>query len=110
MNYTNYYIKNPNIKGVFVTTSGAHLVAGLHSDHELDIRLIGFDLVDDNIDHLRNGSIDWIISQSPIQQGVCAVKTLFDLLVNKIVPDKTQYVPLDIIIRENLDYYLTYSG
>jgi LacI family transcriptional regulator len=107
---TKYYIKNPNIKGVFVTTSRAHLVAGFHSDHELDIRLIGFDLVEDNINQLKNGSIDWIISQSPIQQGVCAVRTLFDLLVNKIVPNKTQYVPLDIIIRENLDYYLTYSG
>ncbi|MCK9413735.1 MAG: substrate-binding domain-containing protein [Prolixibacteraceae bacterium] len=107
---TKFYIKNPNIKGVFVTTSRAHLVAGFHSDHELDIRLIGFDLVEENINQLRNGSIDWIISQSPIQQGVCAVKTLFDLLVNKIVPKKTQYVPLDIIIRENLDFYLTYSG
>ena len=83
------------------------MVAGFHADHELDIRLIGFDLVEDNISRLREGSIDWIISQSPIQQGVCAVKTLFDLLVNKIVPNKTQYVPLDIIIRENLDYYLT---
>lgn len=106
---TKFYIKNPDIKGVFVTTSKAHVVARFHKQHELDIRLIGFDLVDENINCLRNGSIDWIISQSPIQQGARAVKILFDLLIHKTKPKQTQYVPLDIIIRENLDYYIDFQ-
>lgn len=106
---TKYYIKNPNIKGVFVTTSKSHLVASFHLNHELNIRLIGFDLVEGNINRLRDGSIDWIISQSPIQQGACAVKTLFDLFIYKTEPKKTQYVPLDIIVHENLDYYLDFQ-
>ncbi len=106
---TKFYIRNPLIKGVFVTTSKAHVVAGFHQKHELDIRLIGFDLVDGNINCLQEGSIDWIISQSPVQQGARAVKTLFDLLIHKTAPKPVQYVPLDIIIRENLDFYLDFQ-
>ena len=106
---TKFYIKNPTIKGVFVTTSKAHVVARFHQQHELDIRLIGFDLVDENINCLRNGSIDWIISQNPIQQGARAVKTFFDLLFHKVEPKPIQYVPLDIIIRENLDFYIDFQ-
>jgi len=106
---TKFYIKNPNIKGAFVTTSKAHVVAGFHRKHDLNIRLIGFDLVDGNINCLREGSIDWIISQRPIQQGARAVKTLFDLLIHKAEPKPVQYVPLDIIIHENLDFYIDFQ-
>jgi len=106
---TKFYIKNPTIKGVFVTTSKAHEVAEFHQKHDLNIRLIGFDLVDGNINCLREGSIDWIISQSPIQQGARAVKTLFDLLFHKTEPKLVQYVPLDVIIRENLDFYIDFQ-
>ena len=106
---TKFYIRNPNIKGVFVTTSKANVVARFHQQHDLDIRLIGFDLVDENINCLRNGSIDWIISQSPIQQGARAVKTVFDLLIHKAQPKPIQYVPLDIVIRENLDFCIDFQ-
>jgi len=105
---TKFYIKNPTNKGVFVTTSKAHVVAEFHQKHELDVRLIGFDLVDENINCLRNGTIDWIISQSPIQQGARAVKVLFDLLIHKAEPKRIQHVPLDIIIGENLDFHLDF--
>jgi LacI family transcriptional regulator len=106
---TKFYIKNPNIKGVFVTTSKAHVVAQFHQKHELNIHLVGFDLVDGNIKCLREGSIDWIISQSPILQGARAVTTMFDLFIHKSEPKKIQYVPLDIIIRENLDFYIEFQ-
>lgn len=106
---TKYYIANPGIKGVFVTTSKAHLVADFHRQHELDIRLLGFDLVDENIRCLQAGSIDCIISQSPIQQGSRAVKTMFDLLMHKNEARKLQCVPLDIILPENLEFYLNFQ-
>jgi LacI family transcriptional regulator len=105
---TKYYIKNPDIKGVFVTNSKAYLVSDFHLFHELDIRVVGFDLVQENIDHLNKGGIDYVISQSPMQQGVRAVQTLFELFIYKSIPKKIQYVPLDIIIRENLDFYIDF--
>ncbi len=105
---TKLYIKHPHIKGVFVTNSNAFTVAEFHQIHDLDIRIVGYDLVKKNIEHLRTGGIDFIISQSPVQQGRRAIKSLFEFFVFKKEPEKTQYVPLDIIIPENLDFYVDF--
>jgi LacI family transcriptional regulator len=107
---TRHYIRHPAIEGVFATNSKAFLISEFHRVHDLDIRLVGFDLVKENIEHLKNGRIDYIISQSAVQQGKQAIRTLFDYFVYKKSPDKVQYVPLDIIIRENLDFYLSFNG
>ena len=106
---TKFYIKYPAIKGVFVTNSKAFLIAEFHRLHDLDIRLVGYDLVPDNMEHMKSGEIDFIISQSPVQQGKRAVQTLFDYFVWKKEPQKIQHVPLDIIIRENLDFYINFN-
>lgn len=105
---TKYYLKNPDIKGVFVTNSRAYLIARYHQYHDLNIHVVGFDLVKENIASMNEGWIDYLISQSPVQQGTRAVKTFFDLFIYKMEPSKVQYVPLDIIIQENLDFYLNF--
>lgn len=102
---TKYYIKNPGTKGVFVTNSRAHIIAKYHAVHELSIKVIGFDMLQDNILQMKNGNIDFLISQRPISQGAMAVKALFDFFVHKKSPAKIQHLPLDIIIKENIDYY-----
>lgn len=104
-----FYKIKPNIRGVFVTNSKASLVSEYHRNHNLNIRLAGYDLIEDNIQHLKNGGIDFIISQSPVQQGERAIKTLFETFVLKKVPEKIQHVPLDIIIRENVDFYTGFN-
>lgn len=106
---TKYYIKNPGIKGVFVSNSRAHLISQYHALHDLDIKVVGFDTVPGNISELKKGHIDYIISQRPIFQGVTAVKVLFDFFVYKKLPESVQFVPLDIIIKENVDYYINFQ-
>ncbi|MCG6186730.1 substrate-binding domain-containing protein [Maribellus maritimus] len=106
---TKFYIRNQNIKGVFVTNSKAFLVSDFHLTHELDIRVAGYDLVQENINHLKKGGIDYLISQSPQKQGLKAVQSLFELFVYKKEPGKIQNVPLDIIIRENVDFYINFN-
>ena len=106
---TKFYIGHPNIKGVFVTNSKAHLAADFHKIHELDIRVVGYDLVEENIQFLKSGQIDYLISQSPMQQGLKAVQILFELFVYKNEPSKVRHVPLDIIIRENVDFYINFQ-
>lgn len=105
---TKFYIKNKAIEGVFVTNSEAHLISGFHTLHELNIRVVGFDLTKENIEELKAGGIDYIISQSPMQQGFRALQTLFELFIYKNIPNKVQYVPLDIIIKENVDFYINF--
>ena len=104
-----FYSNHPNVKGAFVTNSKAYLISEFHKEKKLDIRLVGYDLVEENVSHVKNGGIDFIISQSPLQQGKRAIQTFFDYFVFKKEPEKVQHTPLDIIIRENLDFYLRFN-
>jgi len=101
-----FYGKSPNIKGIFITNSKAHLISKFHKQHNLDIKVIGFDLIEENITEMKEGGIMFLISQSPVFQGTRAVQTLFDFFVNKKNPAMVQYVPIDIIIKENVDFYM----
>lgn len=93
--------------GIFVTNSRVYLVADyLKNMHIKNIRLIGYDLLDVNISHLQEGIIQFLISQKPFDQGYKSLMSLFDHFVMKKEVPKYQYLPIDIITRENIDYYL----
>lgn len=106
---TKYYIHNPGTKGVFVTNSRAHIIARYHALHELSIQVIGFDMLSENVLEMKRGNIAYLISQRPISQGKMAVKALFNFFVHKKSPARIQYLPLDIIIKENIDYYIKFQ-
>lgn len=94
-------------KGIFVTNSRVYHVAGfLEEVGKGNTRLIGYDLLEQSITHLHNGNIDFLISQNPVAQGYNSFMALFDALVLKKEVEKFQYLSIDIITRENIDYYL----
>jgi LacI family transcriptional regulator len=97
---------NPDVKGIFVTNSQVyHLAKFLEQTGRAGIRVIGHDLISENIDYLKNGIVDFLICQRPEEQGYNAIITLFDHLILK-KPVKTEnYTSIDIITKENLDYY-----
>ena len=72
-----------------------------------NIRLAGFDLVQQNLEYLNSEIIDFLISQQPEEQGYLGIQTLYSVLVQNqdIIPQK--YTPIDIITRENLSDYIT---
>ncbi len=93
--------------GIFVTNSRVYLVAEfLKNMHIKNFRLIGYDLLDVNISHLQEGTIDFLISQKPFEQGYKSLMSLFDHMVMKKSVPTYQYLPIDIITRENIDYYV----
>ncbi len=101
-----FYKNHPRIKGVFVTNSRAHIVAKLREEKNMDVKIIGFDMIEQNIISVKNGSIDFLISQRPVFQGITAIETFFDFFIYKKVPKKVQHVPLDIVVKENIDFYI----
>ena len=44
-----FYLKNNTVDGVFVTNSNAHLVSAYNFMHSVDIRVVGYDLIEENI-------------------------------------------------------------
>lgn len=103
---TNGNIKKP--AGIFVTNSRVfHVADFLEENSETGIRLVGYDLLETNIRHLRNNVIDFLISQNPVEQGYRSFMALFETLVLKKVIPANQCLPIDIITKENIDFYLT---
>jgi LacI family transcriptional regulator len=99
-----------NIKGIFVTNSKAYLICRLIEKHKIEnIRLLGHDLLKWNVEYLKEGIIDYIISQKPEEQGFNAINKLFRNVVQKRPIQKTNYSSIDILTSENVDYYKEFS-
>ena len=94
--------------GIFVTNSRVYAVAEFLEKNKLDdLKLIGYDLIDPNIEFLQKGIIDFLISQKPKEQGYAGLMSLFNLLVMDKTPEPETFIPIDIITTENLKYYLS---
>ena len=94
---------NKNIGAIFVTSSRVHVVANYLHNQKISVKLIGYDLIEENIKYLNVGIIDFLISQRPVQQGEKSMEILTDFLIgNESVFDKSFYQPIDIVNKENL--------
>ncbi|WP_210514691.1 LacI family DNA-binding transcriptional regulator [Hymenobacter terricola] len=99
--------EHTHLKGIFVSTSKAYEIAPyLQANHREDIRLVGYDLLEKNIHFLNENVIDFLINQNPKKQGYWGISALADLLVFKKKVPALKYLPLDIITKENLQYYV----
>jgi LacI family transcriptional regulator len=95
-----------DISGLFVTNSRVHKVARFLSETGREkVRLIGYDLLPENIKFLKENRIDFLISQKPEEQAFLGLTTLYNLVVFNRKPLERQWLPIDIITRENLRYY-----
>jgi len=93
------------IDGVFVTNSKVHKAASYFSAQQESPRIIGYDLIPENIKHMKSGNIDFLISQKPEKQGYSAINALFDHVVLKKGVKQENYTNIDIITKENFEYY-----
>jgi LacI family transcriptional regulator len=99
--------RNPDIGSIFVTGSKSYKIADyLESEGIHSVNLIGYDLLDRNVKHLKSGTIKFLIGQRPDEQTYKGVKKLFDYLSMDRVPDKMEYLPVDVVTSENVQFFL----
>ncbi|HSM49751.1 MAG TPA: substrate-binding domain-containing protein [Draconibacterium sp.] len=99
-------IEEKNIKGIFVTNSKVFFAGRLIEKYNLtDIKVIGHDLVKWNVEYLSKGIVQFLICQRPEEQGYNAINKLFRYVVEKIKISEQNYTSIDIITKENIDYY-----
>lgn len=105
------YMSDYNVAGVFVTNSRVHLLGRYLSEKgAMNLRLIGYDLLEQSIDYLKREYIDFLISQSPEEQAYMGIRSLFEMMVlEKDGPGKVM-LPIDILTKENIDYYLKFNA
>jgi LacI family transcriptional regulator len=99
-------IEERNIKGVFVTNSKVFNVGYFVEKMNLPgLKIIGHDLLKENVEYLKKGIVQFLICQRPEEQGYSAVNKLFRHVVQKQSIAKKNYTSIDIITKENVDYY-----
>lgn len=99
-------IDTNNIKGIFVTNSRVFYAGRLIEKYNIkDIKVIGHDLVKWNIEFLKKDIVQFLICQRPEEQGYNAINKLFRFVVEKNNISEQNYTSIDIITKENIDYY-----
>lgn len=95
-----------DIASVFVTTSKAYEIAKhLEQRRIRHIKIIGYDLLPQNLYFLNKDAISFLINQNPKGQGYWGIYQLTDHLVFKKEVPIIKYLPLDIVTKENMNYY-----
>ena len=66
---------------------------------------MGHDMVGKNEACLRNGSISFLIAQHAYMQGYNCVDSLFKAIVLKQEIEPVNYMPIELLSKENVDFY-----
>ena len=69
------------------------------------IKIIGHDLLKENISYLKKDIVQFLICQRPEEQGYSAINKLFRHVVQKRLIEKENYTSIDIVTKENVDFY-----
>lgn len=104
--FTAFLEENPNLSGIFITTSKAYQIASLlTSAKDKKIAIIGYDLIEKNVNFLNQGLVHFLIHQNQKRQAYLGVSTLVEhFLFRKDIPE-TILLPIDIINVENASFY-----
>lgn len=98
---------HPDIAAIFVTNSRVFSIARyLFENNRLDIALVGYDFIEENVEFLEKGVIDFLICHKPEEQGYRGVMALYQNLVMNTTIEKVHFMPIDIITKENQTFYL----
>lgn len=93
-----------------VFNSRVYQVAGYlqETGHHLQ-GLVGYDLLQRNVEYLKTGEVNYLIGQRPGLQGYCGVKALCDHVVLKRPVTAVKYMPIDILMKENISFYFEFE-
>ena len=95
-----------NVSAIFVTNSKAHLLIEVLKELGNKFVVVGYDLLDENINYIKGGGIDFLIHQKPKRQAYLGVGQLAEhFLFGKDIPSR-KLLPIDVVTSENVKYYL----
>ena len=94
-----------NLAGIFTGSSRIHKIAEYLEENQINnIRLIGYDSIEANLHYLKKGKIDYLIGQNPKLMGCVGLLNLRDQIVFRLKPKAVQYLPLDVLLPENVSF------
>ena len=101
-----FFSAHPGIRNCITLGSKAHIVGEfLLKTNRRSVQIMGYDMVEKNAQCLRKGSISFLIAQHAYMQGYHCVDSLFKAIVLHKKVDPTTYMPLELLSKENVDFY-----
>lgn len=101
-----FFTDHPHVHHCITLGSKAHIVGDfLLKTNRRDIQIMGYDMVGKNAECLRQGSISFLIAQHAYMQGYYCVDALFKAIVLKKKIQPVNYMPIELLSKENVDFY-----
>ena len=103
-----FFQQHPTVRNGITFNSKVYIVGEyLLNRNKSDFNLIGYDLLERNVACLKQGSVYFLIAQQPELQGYNGIKALCDHLIFKKEVNCINYMPIDLLTVETIDYYLS---
>lgn len=101
-----FFTTHPEIRNCITLGSKAHLVGEfLLRTNRRNVQIMGYDMVEKNAECLRKGSVSFLIAQHAYMQGYHCVDSLFKAIVLHKKVDPTNFMPIELLSKENVDFY-----
>lgn len=101
-----FFAQHPTLRNGITFNSKAYIIGEYLQKHsEKQFNLMGYDLLKRNVECLKQGSIFFLIAQQPTLQGFNGIKTLCDYLILKKEVARDNFMPIDLLTKENIDFY-----
>jgi len=101
-----FFTTHPLVHHCITFNSKAHLVGEfLQRTNRRDIQIMGYDMVPKNAECVRQGSISFLIAQHGYMQGYSSIESLFNAIVLKKVVEPVNYMPIELLTKENIEFY-----
>ena len=101
-----FFEQHPHIHHGITFNSKAHLVGQyLLQTNRRNVQIMGYDMVAKNAECVRQGSISFLIAQHAYLQGYSCIETLFQAIVLKKEVNPVNYMPIELLTKENIDFY-----
>lgn len=101
-----FFTEHTDIHHCITFSSKAHIIGDfLLRTNRRNIQIMGYDMVEKNARCLREGSISFLIAQHAYMQGYSCIDTLFRAIVLKKKVNPVNYMPIELLMKENVDFY-----
>ena len=101
-----FFSTHPEIRNCITLGSKAYIVGEfLLRTNRRNVQIMGYDMVEKNAQCLRAGSVSFLIAQHAYMQGYNCVDSLFKAIVLHKKVDPANYMPIELLSKENVDFY-----
>lgn len=102
----NFFTKHPDVHHCITFNSKAHIVGEfLLRSNRRNVQIMGYDMVNKNKECVKHGSISFLIAQHGYMQGYSSIDSLFQAIVLKKEVTPVNYVPIELLTKENVEFY-----